>query len=421
MAYIRKDFKERYETVYGGKRLLLAISGGMDSMCLLELSAQLCQQIHVLYIDHMTRNGVSTSDGMMVKQYCANKAIDFNREVYDHQGGNFQEQARNFRYNKLEEYRQRLSADFILTGHHQDDHIESFLMQIMRGTSLRNKPGISDRGHYHRPLIYYSRKDLHNYAQAHYIPYVEDISNQDSHYLRNFIRNEFLNPLYEKAPHARKGILSSINNFSEDAHLLTSLIEKAVEIKGHQINLSLLHAYPYRSRMLFHRLSDIGITMDQCDNIFTAETGAVFITPSHHLHIDRASLHILQSDLEPPSTLTIHTPGRYSYGQEFILIEKGEEENRNDTSIPINANKINFPLIIRPWKPGDTFKPVKLKGKSQKIKKYFVEKKVPLFLKASIPILTTPDDEIIAILGYEASYDYLGSEDGSDLIVCYPF
>ncbi len=418
---MRKDFKERYETVFGRKRLLLAVSGGMDSMCVLNLSTFLTENIYVVYFDHSTREGGSTQDGKMVNQYCFQHGIDFRKEVYNHNSGNFQEQARNFRYKKLEEYRQKLSIDFILTGHHQDDHIESFLMQIMRGSGLNNNQGITDRDHYHRPMIHYSRKEVQAYVHAQCIPYVEDNSNKDAHYLRNYLRNNFLDTLYKSTPHARAGLLASINNYQSDTELLEYLLDNSLKINDNQIKLTDISRQPFRSRFLYHKLSDSGITMDQCKNIFTAETGAVFHTPSHNLYIDRGMLHILPAVTEEPVSISIPAIGKYTYGRDTILISMDEHNSDDRKGLSINFEELKFPLVIRPWKPGDSFKPIKLKGKSTKIKKYFVEHKIPLFHKSSIPILATQEDEIVAVLGYEVSYDYKALENTAALIVYYPF
>ncbi len=221
--------------------ILLAVSGGVDSMVMIELFIKSEFLIGVAHVDHNTREGDSKRDKEFVEEYCKSRDIPFYSTSFNfntkntEQSNNFQEAARDFRYNWMEEIMSEYDYNFIATGHHLDDNIETFLYRISRGVGLESLGGISDKTDFIiRPLLSFSKEEILLFAKQNNIEYVEDRTNLKDDYDRNFIRHNIV-PQYEKLhSNFKKRIDVTIENLKETNllfdFLLKSFFKKYVTI-----------------------------------------------------------------------------------------------------------------------------------------------------------------------------------------------
>jgi len=390
-------------------------------MVLIDLCIRIGAEIHVVYIDHHTRSGSSSQDKAFLIRYCQTNNVSFTAYEYHHKSGNFQAGAREYRYSVLEESFYKTDADFILTAHHQDDHVESFFLQLFRGAGTHQLKGIQERGAILRPLLPYPKSTLIDYMLDRGVPYVHDRSNDDSHYLRNKIRNDFLEPVIHEDSRIRKGILTSMNHLADDSALLHHFIDDLLPIREESLDLTPILTHPHRNLIIYHRLRKYSITSDQARNIFTAQTGSKFYTAQHVIYLDRNRLiikHVDPSEKPETTQIMVHGDGIYSIGDlkiEFKLIP-------SDTEILQHSKthlcaRTSYPLTIRYRENGDAFRPASMKGRRKKLKKYFTDKKVPTHEKDTIPLVVNADNIIIAIIGHEVDHNFLPSREDDDILM----
>ena len=264
-------FKRENLTQIKKKNILIAVSGGIDSMVLLHLCLH-CEfsKIGVIYINHHTRQGMSAQDGKLVEAFCRRNEIPYYQQNYQHRTGNFQEEARNFRYKAFYKIAQRHHYHLIATAHHQDDVIESYLMSIFRGSGSGHTLGIHRQtDQIIRPILSFHKEEISRYAIKNDLPYVDDSSNADNRYTRNFIRHQVLPQLQDKFPNIRKRLQQSLSQHNIDQSLLEFLVNQKrsqilqVTSFGWEIALGEVKDYPYAAHFLHRLLIPFGFTLQQ--------------------------------------------------------------------------------------------------------------------------------------------------------------
>lgn len=226
------------KNIPAGSRLILAVSGGADSMALADGVAQLmgegyCQGT-VLHVEHGLRGEEALADAELVRSFCEERGLDFICEHVDVRGlasaGKLskEEAARSLRYQVLDKYLTALQADFIVTAHHSDDQAETVLLKLLRGTGIEGLSGMQVRsGRLLRPLLHLSRSHLESYCQLRSLAFCHDSTNDDLAYTRNRIRRELL-PYLEKAfnPSIKKALVQTAEILQEDDACLTLMAQE---------------------------------------------------------------------------------------------------------------------------------------------------------------------------------------------------
>jgi tRNA(Ile)-lysidine synthase len=382
------------------KKLLVAVSGGVDSMVLLDLLLKCKTLLEVAYVDHNTRAGQSTKDGNFVKDFCKKNNIPFHQKKFKHTDGNFQSEARIFRKNFFNQLLEDQNLDLIVTGHHMDDVIEGFLLASFRGTHQNR---IITPKHleynYFRPLYVFDKEEILQYAEQNSVPFVQDASNYENNYTRNYYRNNILPQIYGLIPQGKSGIKKTIQKLTKDISLLGRLIELhlpnfLVKSPGHTI----LDLQYLDEKKLFgilpHVLAEFSFTEDQLTKIRTSNTGALFYTVDHIAVKDRGKLIIHPKEKVRDVPQMINEPGVYRFGKYNLAIDQivNDRSDRNlANEIFISLGPKDFPLEIRLLQPGDKIKPKRLKGKSTKIAKALTDLKIDLFSKNSTLIIKTSE------------------------------
>jgi len=375
--------------------------------------------ISVAHVNHKLRGKASEKDAEFVRSFCASQGITFHCKDLDPvelHSGNVQSNARNARYDFLEEVAYHFGYDKIATAHNQDDTLETFLMNIMRGTGLNGLDGIPvKRGKIIRPLLFASRSMIETYAKTDSVSYREDASNASLKYLRNKIRHQVLPAIKEIDIRLGKGLLKTIENLNQDNTLLNFLItEQTSEWKTTTdnqttIDLDILSKSGHAASILRYLLVEFGFNSDQAAEIIEQKgnSGLLFYSPSHVLLIDRNRILIqpVQEQVKKPTEVPIYKlPFTTVLAQKKITLEMIDYFPGLDLSGPdqfMDYEKVTFPLLIRTWQQGDSFQPLGMKG-SQKVKDFLINLKVDRFTKINTLIM---EDQlnIVALPEYRIS------------------
>lgn len=396
-------------------KILVAVSGGLDSMALLHLFHLSGFSIEVAHCNFNLRGAESDADEQFVKAVCTNLGVKFfykrfETEKYAKENGlSIQMAARDLRYAWFEKLRAEQNLDFIATAHHQDDQVETLLLNLTRGTGLKGMHGILPKhGVLIRPLLFTSRESLEAWMESHSYKYREDSSNASVKYARNKLRHKVLPILKEINPSASNTFQENAERFRAAEQNTSFLYERErsklfVQKEGgaHLILDELLN-YPSPIDVIFHFISEFGFNdWRAIETLLGAESGKRIASSSHVLLKDRNSL-ILKKKEERHETefeileecVQIFNP----FSAKIQVMQKEEFNLSRDSEIAaLDFNRLVFPLILRKWRKGDVFYPLGMKGK-KKLSDFFIDTKMSVFEKENTWILCSGED-IVWVVG----------------------
>jgi len=446
----------RYHLIAEGERLILALSGGIDSMVLADLLLKSKVEFVVAHCNFHLRGEESDGDEKFVREYAEKSGIQcyvkhFETEQYAaEQGISIEMAARDLRYAWFEELRQQLGYDKIAVAHHADDQAETFFINLLRGAGLRGLKGMQPQnGVIIRPLLWASRKQIYQYAVENQILWHEDHTNAETVYLRNKIRNQLLPVFDELHTEARQGLYSSLEHLASENELYRELMkeklsriveeqeavsviarrnDEAIQInKSFHVSLDCFAALAMtqREQLLFEWLRQYGFNTDQCHFIFEAmETGIgnKYYSPTHQLVIGRNELQL--SEIKSVSDEEI----RIDRGEEEILspihlcfsqVEKTADFviNKSSDVAQLDADKIQFPLTLRHWRHGDRFHPLGMKG-SKLLSDFFVDQKFTEAQKENVLLLVSADNQILWVVGQRIDDRYKVTSETKSVFQC---
>ncbi len=399
------------------KRLLLAVSGGIDSMVLLHLMQQTDYQISVAHINHNTRNGESFKDQKFVENYCKNQGIKCYTTNFEHQPdiGNFHDLARQFRY----EWMKSLGYDYILTAHHYDDNLETIFLNFINGRSLMGIP--QQNGSIIRPMLEFKKDEIKDYAQVQNLEYVDDSSNAQTSYDRNYIRHNLLPQLRKRWPELDNKILSLSNRKKNQHILLQDLLHESdyLKLKGEQYFIA-KDKLGKKIYLLAELIKPFGFNTTHAENLIASwdSIGAQFHSDSFTMLNDRKDIIIspLYKQINPIEIDLNQLPQTVSFGpaQLQLKLTHAFVKNTKPSIAYFPINKLQKELTVRTWKEGDHFQPFGMNGKSQSLKKFFTNNKINRLDKISTPIICSGED-IIWIAGMRTDDRYRCSDEQSFL------
>jgi len=233
MIQVFKNFIEKYRL--SDSKLLISVSGGVDSMVMLYIASNILNSnnLIVLNINHNPREQ-NLAEANLVKEFCNNNNLDFHSESIHIPEVNFEENARNKRHSIYKDYLQKFNLDGVLLGHHQDDAVETFLYNLFKGSFLDGLSSLKERNlslNIYRPLMNFSKKQIYKFALDNQITYLEDESNADSKYSRNFLRHEVIPLIQFKFFNFSKQIIQKTQIFSELSDYLNKNLEDFIAHK----------------------------------------------------------------------------------------------------------------------------------------------------------------------------------------------
>ncbi len=388
------------------QRILCGVSGGVDSMVMVDLLLKCKVNIGIAHINHNTRGAESDGDHLFVKNFATEYEIPFfdftlNSSIKD--SPDFQQTARKLRYEFFNKIVTEQGYELIATAHHSDDNIETFFMNLLRGSGLSGLSGIPlIYGNIIRPLKFASRSMIEIYATQQQIDFREDSSNLSDKYLRNDIRHNIVPAIENIKPTARDTINRSISNISSAQSVLKSLVfEKYVnQLDGTLLINKQIPRGDDGITILYTILGDYGFNRNQLKDILESKKGgSKIITPNWTLINDRNHYTLLESVKNVLINITIESEGEYflSDGRIVVIKESQTKDAFWFTTSP-------FPLTVRSRLEGDRFRPNGMKGKSKSIKKYLTDIKVESSQKPQI-LLLEKENVILGIIGYRQSVE----------------
>ncbi|WBX70914.1 tRNA lysidine(34) synthetase TilS [Tenacibaculum retecalamus] len=415
------------------KKLLIAISGGIDSVVLTHLLHQLNFTISLAHCNFQLRDEDSNLDELSVKEL-ANKlnipffSVLFETSKYAKENKlSTQIAARKLRYNWFDELIKENNFDYILTGHHADDNLETFLINLTRGTGLDGLTGIpAVNGKIVRPLLNFSREQIEIYATDNNIQWREDASNSEVKYIRNKIRHQIVPLLKELNPSLLKTHHKTTEFLKQSQQIVTDRIaevsSKILSKKGDLLKVNILELLklsdpkPY----LFQLLKAYKFTeWNDVYNLIYAQSGKKITTNSYTLLKDRDFLLLLPTNKEDTTEnerVIICNDEKRITKPIHLLFENALKNTIIDINcIFVDKNLLNYPLVIRKRKAGDYFYPTGMLGK-KKVSKYFKDEKLSLFDKNNTWLLCSKDDEIIWIIGKRQDKRFLPSNKTTQLL-----
>ncbi|MEN2416418.1 tRNA lysidine(34) synthetase TilS [Flavobacterium mesophilum] len=396
------------------KKLFLAVSGGLDSMVLLHLLRQLPYEIAVLHCNFQLRGLESFGDQEFIQNYCAQNNIPFFTTQFDTQAFaedyklSTQVAARELRYNWFYELLEEQNFDYILTAHHADDNLETFIINLTRGTGLDGLTGIPEQNDkIIRPLLPFSREEILKYAEENKIEWREDSSNASNKYLRNKIRHDLvpilkeINPNFLNAFQKTQSYLQESQEMAEDASIM--IYQQVAKEEGEDIHFDLnqLKKLPNYKSYLYQWLNEFGFSAwNDIYDLVNGQSGKQVLSEEFRLLKNRETLILSPVSYEPKDEeFEIHeNETEVNFPLKMRLCNVGHITIESNKSIFVDAEKIQFPLILRKWTEGDVFHPFGMQGKSKKVSKLFKDEKLSLIEKEKTWILCS-DNQIVWVVG----------------------
>ena len=402
-------------------KILLTVSGGVDSMVLMSLCVNSGYNVGIAHCNFNLRGHESDEDEIMVQETarrygieCHNKRFDTQGEM-ERTGESMEMAARRLRYEWFYELCNKYDYTVIAIAHHIDDSIETFFINMLRGTGLRGLTGISNRvGRVVRPLMFATRKEILEYALHKHITFREDSSNRSTKYLRNKIRLGLIPRLKEINPRFAFIMNQNVARLTAAQHFIdcaiANIFNQAAHTEGNicTIDIEQIAHAQTRSFVIYEILSSrFGFKGDVVDALCKAldseSTGKRFYSRSHIAYADRGKIVVAPIEEQDPCEVTIQQGQQRAYcGNSVLYFELCDVDslptyNVADNIALLDAEKITYPLRLRRWTDGDSFTPFGMNG-SKKVSDYLIDCKVSMAEKSRQFVLLS-DNEIAWLVG----------------------
>ncbi|MBT8188381.1 MAG: tRNA lysidine(34) synthetase TilS [Croceitalea sp.] len=409
-AHINKNFPFLLKA-----NLLVACSGGLDSVVLAHLCQKLKVNFALAHCNYRLRATESDEDQVFVKNLAEKYKCSFHEISFDTKaevkksGGSTQMVARELRYTWFEQLAKDHQYEYVLTAHHADDNLETFIINLSRGTGIDGLKGIPEvNEHILRPLLPFTRQELLKFAGKEKLNWREDSSNQETKYLRNNIRHHIVPELKKLHSSFDQNFQMTLGHLKESSLLLDAyariLKAKLFKKEGAVIKIKVAQLWelePLRGHL--HLLfNDYGFTAwDDIENLLTSISGKAVQSKTHLLLKDRDQLLLTEIIEEKKERFYI------AQGQDMLLkplkLQLTKVDALDEVSeqlIYVDNEKLNYPLLVRKWEKGDYFYPFGMKG-SKKLSKYFKDEKLDMIAKKEQWLLCS-DNQIVWVIGRRA-------------------
>lgn len=429
------EFSEREKLFTRGSRLLLAVSGGIDSMVMAWLFREAGIEYSIAHCNFSLRGDESDGDEEFVAAYARTSSISFFSRRFDtmtYAGTHrisVQMAARELRYDWFRSLIRSEGFDSVAVAHNLNDNVETFLINLSRGTGLHGLTGMSPRtGDIIRPLLFATREEIASYASARGIDFREDRSNAEVKYIRNRIRHKVIPELEKVNPGILAAVADTMKHLSSDSSLVDTylsllsgqLFTFSGDSAGVEIS-SLMTLNPLEPH-IFGLFRPFGLFPKQTDEVISllqSGTGRSVYTATHRLLNDRGRIIISPRISEAPEEYTFNSIDEIRISGLFSALRITEP---SDDALPathltasLDLDLVAFPVTVRPWKPGDRFMPLGMK-QMKKISDFLIDLKVPVTEKEQVLLLLSGSD-VMWVMGYRIDDRFRVSEETGKIIV----
>ncbi len=431
-----RAYNEEHRLLGYGERVLLTVSGGVDSVVMAHLYAETDFDCAIAHCNFQLRGEDSEADEAFVRSLAARLEMPVYVERFDvdmemeERGISLQMAARDLRYNWFSSLATQHSFDAIATAHNLNDSVETFFLNLARGTGVRGLTGIPSRNeNIIRPILFASRKEIDAFAQDESIAYREDSSNRETKYQRNKIRHDVIPTMEQINPAFINTMASNMERMVE----LREIVERSVDglreeiflrVSGEiRIETARLMKLDPVGTWLYELFAPFGFTRLQCkeiEQLLQSGSGKRFLSPSHQLFKDRDQLILVESKKDSFERYYLDAPEKTSslpFSMDVEVMDRkdlGKIPSHSYTAC-LDYDEILFPLTIRRWLPGDYFYPLGM-DQMKKLSDFFVDEKVPVPEKERTWILAS-GKKIVWIMGRRIDHRFRITENTSKVLL----
>jgi len=410
-----------------GKKLLIAVSGGIDSVVLTHLLHCLKFSVSIAHCNFNLREKDSDLDEQFVINLGKNLNIKtFTKSFNISEKGSIQVLARNLRYQWFKELMQENAFNYVLTAHHADDNLETFLINLSRGSGLEGLTGIpAINNNIARPLLPFSRQEILDYATTNKLSWREDKSNATTKYTRNKIRHKIAPVLKEINPSFLENFTKTISHLKGSKQIIEDHIE-TVSLKTTtkenailKIDITKILTLSNPKAYLYELLKDFNFTdWNVLLKLLSAQSGKKIYSETHLLLKDRNFLLLQKKEVSNDKiTRYFITEKDTKITHPISLNLKQVSKSTANTleTIYVDKESLNFPLSVRKWEHGDFFYPTGMTGK-KKVSKYFKDKKISLLEKENIWLLCNNNNDIIWVMNHRVDRRFSVTKNTSEIL-----
>lgn len=427
----KSSFKNQLENLVSqpeNQSYLLAVSGGADSMILTSLFLDFRDNIknsetefQVAHINYKLRGEDSDLDQKVVQDFCEKNHIKFHlyevSEKDKKPEHSIQLWARELRYKFFKEIQEKEQLEFLVTAHHLNDQLETFIINLSKAAGINGLSGIpANDNNILRPLLHFSKQEIYQFAEENNIEFREDISNKKSDYLRNKIRNEIVPKLLETNDHFLENFKKSSSYLNQTKDFVQEQIQQienklTVFNKDYKI-LSKEKLEQESDFVKFEILKKFGFNQEEeIPKIFKAENNSTFFSKEYQLVVNRDELILTlkNENQEIRNEFVLINDFNFSQKLTTINIQTAIEGIYKDFEWDFNAQKLQFPLRLRKQQDGDEFYPTGFSGK-KKVSKFFRDEKLSILARQKIWILTDSENSVLGVLPLRQDRRYAKDE-----------
>lgn len=413
-------------------KYLLAISGGVDSMVLLDLFRQTNVQFQVAHCNFQLRGEDAIGDEEFVRKYCGKHQIPFHFIRFDVEAfkdtGNYSTEmaCRILRYNWFNEVKEQNHLDFLVTAHHLNDNIETFIINLSRGTGIKGLIGMQiDQNEIFRPLLSLTKNEILHYANSVDLSWREDYTNQTDDYVRNRIRHHISPVLNEIHPNFEGNFIKTISFLKDTNDFVNQQIE---EIRQQiipnddyaEIDIAALDQLKNKDFIQFHLFDRYGFKdIHLINKLKLSDNSSELTSNEFRLIKNREKLILKRIEINEVNEITINQPRIEINGLTLDLIQS---DKKNDQALEIiDSEKIRFPLKLRRVKTGDYFFPLGMKGQKKMIHKFFKDLKLSKIEKENSWLLVDANENVIWVVNHRLDERFKttnNSKEFLNIVVC---